>query len=172
MLGIMAAVDPEQHEVVFRIAVIGGVAERFVEPLKLTNGELELGTVAGYRPRFMFHVFAADPWAGEGLEGRALEQLVPALDALVLSDDFAAGSNFSSSAVERLSKALAPLKLHIPSAIFGGPALAEEWSSLSGTPAVAHVEPTAENAQVVVKALVRALLRSNIRSTPPPPVTS
>jgi hypothetical protein len=168
----MAAVDTEQHEVVFRIAVIGGVGERFVEPLKLTNGELELGTVAGYRPRFVFQMFAADPWAGEGLDGRALEELVPALDALVLSDDFAAGSNFSSTAVERLSKVLAPLKLRIPSAIFGGPALAEEWSSLSGAPAVAHVEPSSENAQTVVKALVKALLRSNIRSTPPPPVTS
>jgi hypothetical protein len=166
----MVAVDSEQHEVVFRIAVMGGVGERFVEPLKLTNGELELGAVAGYRPRFVFQVFAADPWAGDGLEGRALEDLVPALDALVLSDDFAAGSNFSSTAVERLSKVLAPLKLHIPSAIFGGPALAAEWSSLTGTPAVAHVEPTTENAQTVVKALVKALLRSNIRSTPPPPV--
>jgi hypothetical protein len=168
----MVAVDSEQHEVVFRIAVIGGVGERFVEPLKLTNGELELGAVAGYRSRFVFQVFAADPWAGEGLEGRALEQLVPALDALVLSDDFAAGSNFSSAAVERLSKVLAPLKLHIPSAIFGGPALAEEWSSLTGAPAVAHVDPSAENAQTVVKALVKALLRSNIRTTPPPPATS
>ena len=168
----MAAVDTEQHEVVFRIAVIGGVGERFVQPLKLTNGELELGAVAGYRSRFVFQMFAADPWAGDGLEGRALEELVPALDALVLSDDFAAGSNFSSTAVERLSKVLAPLKLHIPSAIFGGPALAEEWSSLSGAPSVAHVEPNPENAQTVVKALVKALLRSNIRSTPPPPVTS
>jgi hypothetical protein len=157
---------------VFRIAVIGGVGERFAEPLKLTNGELELGTVAGYRPRFVFQMFAADPWAGDGLDGRALEELVPALDALVLSDDFAAGSNFSSTAVERLSKVLAPLKLRIPTAIFGGPALAEEWSSLSGTPSVAHVEPNPENAQTVVKALVKALLRSNIRSTPPPPVTS
>jgi len=164
----MAAVDQEQHEVVFRIAVIGSVGQRFVDPLKLTNGELELGVVAGYRPRFVFQLFADDPWAGEGADGQALEALVPALDALVLSDDFAAGSHYSSTAVEKLSKVLAPLKLHIPSAIFGGPALAEEWQSLSGAPAVAHVDPSAENAQGVVKALVKALLRSNIRSTPPP----
>jgi len=164
----MAAVDPEQHEVVFRIAVIGGVGERFVEALKLTNGELELGAVAGYRSRFVFQLFPADPWSSDA-EGRALEELVPALDALVLTDDFAAGSHFSSTAVERLSKVLSPLKLRIPTAVFGGPALAEEWQSLSGVPLVAHVEPTAEQAQTVVKSLVKALLRSNIRSTPPPP---
>jgi hypothetical protein len=167
----MAAVDAEQHEVVFRIAVLGGVGERFVEPLKLVNGELELGAVAGYRSRFVFKMFAADPWAGDGAEGRALEELVPALDGLVLTDDFAAGSHFSSTAVERLSKVLAPLKLRIPSAVFGGPALAEEWQSLSGAPLVAQVDPSADQAQAVVKALVKALLRSNIRSTPPPPVT-
>lgn len=166
----MAAVDPEQHEVVFRIAVIGGVAERFVEPLKLTRGELELAAVAGYRPRFVFKPFAADPWAIDA-EGRALEELVPTLDALVLTDDFAAGCNFSSTAVERLCKVLGPLKLHIPAAVFGGPALAEEWQSLSGAPLVAHVDPSADHAQTVLKALVKALLRSNIRSTPPPPVT-
>jgi hypothetical protein len=165
----MAAVDPEQREVVFRVAVIGGVGERFVEPLKLTNGELELGAVLGYRPRFVFQLFPDDPWAGEGKEGLALEELVPALDALVLTDDFAAGSHYSSAAVERLSKVLSPLKLHVPSAVFGGPALAEEWGSLTGSPILAVVEPIADNAQTVVKALVKALLRSNIRSTPPPP---
>jgi hypothetical protein len=141
--------------------------------LKLNNGELELGAVAGYKSRFVFQVFADDPWAAEGADGQAIEALVPALDALVLSDDFAAGSHYSSTAVEKLSKVLAPLKLHVPSAIFGGPALAEEWQSLSGTPSVAHVDPTPENAQTVVKALVKALLRSSIRSTPPPaPVTA
>jgi hypothetical protein len=165
----MAAVDSEQHEVVFRIAVIGGVGERFVEPLKLANGELELGAVAGYRSRFVFEMFPADPWAGDGAGGRALEELVPALDGLVLTDDFSAGSHFSSTAVERLSKVLAPLKLRVPSAVFGGPALAEEWQSLSGVPLVAQVDPNAEQAQSVVKALVKALMRSNIRSTPPPP---
>lgn len=164
----MAAVDPEQHEVVFRIAVIGGAGQRFVEALKLNNNELELGAVAGYKSRFVFQLFADDPWAGDATDGQAIEALVPALDALVLSDDFAAGSHYSSTAVEKLSKVLAPLKLHVPSAIFGGPALAEEWQSLSGTPAVAHVDPTPENAQTVVKALVKALLRSSIRSTPPP----
>ena len=164
----MAAVDPEQHEVVFRIAVIGGAGQRLVDALKLNNGELELGAVAGYKSRFVFQVFADDPWAADGADGQAIEALVPALDALVLSDDFAAGSHYSSSAVEKLSKVLSPLKLHVPSAIFGGPALAEEWQSLSGTPAVAHVDPVSENAQTVVKALVKALLRSSIRSTPPP----
>jgi len=166
----MADVDPEQHEVVFRVAVIGGVGQRLLELLKVTGGELELPAVAGYKSRLLFQVFADDPWAGEGQDGAALEQLVPALDALVLTDDFSAGSQYSSSAVERLSKVLAPLKLRIPCAVFGGPALAEDWGSLSGANVIALVEPKSEDAMPILKALAKALLRSNIRSTPPPPV--
>jgi hypothetical protein len=168
----MAAVDPEQHEVVFRVLVLGSVGERLLALLKVNNGELELPAVAGYRTRFVFQLFPDDPWANDGAAGTALEQLVPALDALVLTDDFAAGAHYSSSAVERLSKVLLPLKLHIPSAVFGGPALAEEWSSLSGTPVLAHVEPTSDDATSLFKALAKALLRSNLRSTPPPPSTA
>lgn len=165
----MAAVDPEQHEVVFHVAVIGGVGQRFVELLKLTDGALELGVVLGYRTRLVFQLFADDPWAGDGKDGAALEQLVPSLDALVLTDDFTAGAHYSSTAVEHLSKVLLPLKLRIPSAVFGGPALAEEWSSLSGAPVLALVDPKSDDTQSVIKALTKALLRSNIRSTPPPP---
>ena len=94
---------------------------------------------------------------------------MPALDALVLTDDFSAGSHYSSSGVERLSKVLAPLKLRVPSAVFGGPALAEEWQSLSGAPVLQVTDPRSDDAMSIVKALVKALLRSNLRSTPPPP---
>src|SRR6185295_15117333 len=128
--------------------------------------------VAGYSSRLLFQLFADDPWAGDGKDGAALEALVPALDALVLTDDFSAGSHYSSSAVERLSKVLAPLKLHIPAAVFGGPALAEEWGSLSGGHVIALVDPKSDDAMPILKALAKALLRSNIRSTPPPPVTA
>src|SRR5882672_9272782 len=165
----MAAVDPEQHEVVFRVAVIGSVGQRFLDLLKLTNAEFSLGVVAGYKTGLTFQLFPDDPWAGDGQAGAALEELVPALDAVVLTDDFATGCHFSSTAVERLAKALSPLKLRIPSAVFGGPALTEEWQSLSGVPVVALADPGGDDAMSIVKALTRALLRSNIRSTPPPP---
>jgi hypothetical protein len=146
------------------------VGQRFLELLKLNNnGELELGAVAGYRTRFVFQLFPDDPWAGDGEQGRALEQLVPALDGLVLTDDFAAGCHYSSAAVERLAKTLSPMKLHIPSAVFGGPALTEEWQSLSGAPVLTLADPRGEDALSVVKALAKSLLRSNLRSTPPPP---
>lgn len=165
----MAAVDPEQHEVVYRVAVVGGVTQRFLEPLKLKNDELELGAVAGYKPRFVFQVFPDEAWAGGSKDGVAFDQVVPTLDALVLTDDFAAGTHYSSAALEGLAKALAPLKLRIPSAVFGGPALAEEWQSLSGAPVLHVAEPGTGDALSVVKALAKALLRGSIPSTPPPP---
>ena len=168
----MADLDLAQHQVVFRVAVIGAVGQRFMERLQLKDGELELPTVAGYQPRFLFRGFADDPWAGDGQDGASLEQLVPTLDALVLTDDFSAGSHYSSSGVEKLSKVLAPLKLHVPSAIFGGPALAEEWGSLSGAPVLHVSDPRGDDAMSIVKALAKSLLRSNLRSTPPPPPAS
>jgi hypothetical protein len=168
----MADLDLAQHQVVFRIAVIGTAGQRLLELLPLKEGELELPTVAGYQPRFVFKQFADDPWAGAGDDGTALEQLVPALDALILSDDFSAGTHYSSSGVERLSKVLAPLKLRVPSAVFGGPALAEEWQSLSGAPVLHVADPRGEDAMSIVKALAKSLLRSNLRSTPPPPPAS
>lgn len=166
----MAAVDPEQHQVVYRVAVIGGVGQRFTERLNLSQGELELPEVLGYRPRLAFSMFPDDPWAGDATEGSALEALVPELDALVLTDDFATGTHYSSSAVERLAKVLSPMKLRIPAAIYGGPALAEEWSSLSGASVLQVTDPNSDDAMSIVKPLVKALLRSNFRSTPPPPV--
>ncbi len=165
----MADLDPEQHQVVFRVAVIGSVGQRFLDALPLKDGELELGAVAGYHPRFIFQSYPDDPWAGDASQAAALEASVSTLDALVLCDDFATGTHYSGTGVERLAKTLAPMKLRVPSAIFGGPALAEEWGSLSGAPVLHVSEPGSGDAQSIVKALVKALLRSNIRSTPPPP---
>ncbi len=165
----MATLDSEQQKLVFHVAVIGGVGQRFVELLGLTNGELELGEVKGYRPRLAFRVFSDDPWAGDGAEGAALEEYAPSLDALVLTDAFEEGKHYSSSAVERLAKLLSPVKLRIPTGIFGGPALTEEWQSLTGVPAVHVADPRGDDALSVVKGLARALFRSSIRSTPPPP---
>jgi hypothetical protein len=165
----MATLDAEQQKLVFHVAVIGGVSQRFVELLNLSNGELELGEVKGYRPRLSFRVFSDDPWAGDASEGKALEELVPSLDALVLTDAFEEGKHYSSSAVERLAKVLSPVKLRIPSGIFGGPALTEEWQSLTGAPVVHVADPRGDDALSVVKGLARALFRSSIRSTPPPP---
>ncbi|HEV8246136.1 MAG TPA: hypothetical protein VGP93_10230 [Polyangiaceae bacterium] len=165
----MPTVDADRHEVRFRIAVIGGASERFVEPLHLKQGELELGEVQGYRPRFAFETFPHDPWGGDGSKGTVLEELVPYLDALVLTDSLDAGMHYSSGALERLRKLLTPGKIRVPAAIFGGPALIEEWQSLSGVPAVYAAEPSEDHALPAMKALVRALLGSNMRSTPPPP---
>ena len=167
----MPTVDADRHEVEFRIAVIGGASQRFVEPLNLKDGRLELGEVQGYRPRFHFETFPHDPWAGEGTSGRTLEELVPYLDALVLTDGFDAGTHYSSSAIEKLCQVLVPGKIRVPAAIFGGPALVQELESLSGVPAVYVGEPSEEHAVPAMKALVRNLLGSSMRSTPPPPPT-
>jgi hypothetical protein len=125
--------------------------------------------VKGYRPRLAFHVFPDDPWAGAASEGAALEGMVPSLDALVLTDAYEEGKHYSSSALERLVQLLSPLKLRIPTGVFGGPALAEEWQSLTGMPAAHVADPRGNDALPVVKGLARVLFRSNIRSTPPPP---
>jgi len=165
----MATLDSEQQKLVFHVAVVGGVSQRFVQLLNLVGGELELGEVKGYRPRLAFRVFSDDPWAGDGKDGTALEEFIPSVDALVLTDAFEEGKHYSSSAMERLAKALAPVKLRIPSGIFGGPALTQEWQSLTGAPAVHVSDPRGDDALSVVKALARALFRSGVRSTPPPP---
>lgn len=165
----MPTVDGEQHEILFQVAVIGGVSDRFVEQLGLRNSELQLGEVQSYRPRFAFATFPADPWDGDGAKGSDLERLVPYLDALVLNDAFAEGSHYSSTALERLMRVLSPGKVSIPAAVFGGPALSQEWQSLAGVAPVVCVEPAPGQAVLCVRALAKALLRSKMKSQPPPP---
>lgn len=165
----MPTVDGEHHEILFQVAVLGGTSENFVGFLDLRNRVLELGEVQGYRPRFAFATFPADPWGGQGTPGADLEKLVPYLDAVVLTDAFSEGTHYSSTALERLIRVLAPGKVRLPAAIFGGPALTEEWRSLSGADPVFSTQPSADQALPLVKALAKALLKSKMRSQPPPP---
>jgi hypothetical protein len=101
-----------------------------------------------------------------------LEKLVPYLDGLILTDAYSEGNHYSSSALEKLRQVLTPGKIRIPAAIFGGQALAEEWASLSGVAPVYSAEPTPNETLPTVKALLKSLLRSQMRSHPPPPPES
>jgi hypothetical protein len=165
----MPTVDGEHHEILFQVAVLGGTSETFVEQLELRNRVLELGEVQGYRPRLTFATFPADPWGGGGQAGSDLERLVPYLDAVVLTDAFSEGTHYSSTALERLVRVLSPGKVRLPAAVYGGPALTEEWRSLSGADPVFSSEPKPDQALPLVKALAKALLRSQMKSQPPPP---
>jgi hypothetical protein len=88
-----------------------------------------------------------------------------------LTDALSEGTHYSSTAVERLSRLLTPVKISVPAAIFGGPALAQEWETLSGFAPVVTANPESDNALPTVKALAKVLLRSQMKSTPPPPQT-
>jgi hypothetical protein len=165
----MPTVDAQHRELEFRIMVVGGASEFFVESLPLEDGHMDLGQIQGWRPRLSFRTYPNDPWAGDGSAGAGLEQYAPHVDGLVLTDTLASGQHYSSTAVERLARTLRPAKIGIPSAIFGLRALEEEWTTLSGVRPVYVGEPTAEHALPAVKAMCAALLRSKMRSTPPPP---
>jgi hypothetical protein len=165
----MPTVDHEHHDLRIEIIVVGGASELFVSSLALTENELKLHETHGWKPRLVFEAFPVDPWAGDGSRGAALQKLVPYLDAIVLTDALKEGTHYSSSAVEKLSRVLKPVKISVPAAIFGGPALAQEWTTLSGFTPVFVGEPSPENAVSAVKALAKVLLRSQMKSTPPPP---
>ena len=165
----MPTVDHERQNLVFRVLVIGGASDLFMGALPLKNGELQGQDVQGWHPSFVFEAFPLDPWAGDGAPGARLEQLIPYADALVLTDAYAAGSHYSSSATERLSRTLGPARAKLAAVIFGGPALAEEWRTLSGADPIIAVEPEPQRAKEAMKALARHLLRSRMKSTPPPP---
>lgn len=165
----MPTIQQERRELVFRVVVMGGASKAFVDALPMQDGELHTGEVQGWHPRFTFEVFPLDPWKGDGQSGHALERFVPYLDAVVLTDALEGGAHYSSTAVERLSRALGPRRDQIASVIFGGPALAQEWQTLSGAEAAAVFEPVTDNAMPAVKALAKLLLRSKMKSMPPPP---
>src|SRR5450432_1839547 len=168
----MATIDTDHQDLVYRTLVMGAGSQLFVDSLPLENGALSPGEVQGWRPRFTFETFPVDPWAADGHAGLALERIVPYADALVLTDAPHQGMHYSSSAVERLSRTLGPVALRLPAVIFGSASLAQEWESLSGKKAIAIVEPSAAHAMTVFKALAKALFRSKMRSTPPPPPVS
>lgn len=165
----MPTVDHERHDLTFRVAVMGGASELFTSGLKLKDGELQTADVQGWHPHFTFETFPMDPWSGDGASAKRLEEIGGYLDAVVLTDAPDEGTRYSSSAVERLSRLLGPIKIAMPSAIFGGPALAQEWETLANKPPVAVVDPSTGDAREIAKALAKVLLKSSMKSTPPPP---
>jgi|SoiMethySBSTD1v2_1073268.scaffolds.fasta_scaffold07146_5 hypothetical protein len=167
----MSTLDHEHHDLLLSVLVVGGASAAFLSGLPLRDGELRLGKVQEWTPRLRFEGFSVDPWSGDGSEGARLESLLPQVDALVLTDALAEGTHYSSAAVERLSRALGPVKLRVPAAIFGGPALAQEWTTLSGAQPVFVGEPTPENVMPAVKGVLKVLLKtlSPTGKTIPPP---
>lgn len=158
------------RELRLRVVVMGGASDAFVGALGLTGGEMHLGVVHGFDASVLFDTFPVDPWSGDGSAGVALERAAHALDALVLTDALSAGTHYSSSAVERLCRALQPTRVVVPTVVYGGPALAMEWQTLSGVAPVMVCEPTPENALPAARAIAKAALRALKRSEPPPSV--
>ena len=165
----MPTLDAAHHEIEFRILVVGGASEFFLSTLPLRDGKLELHEIQGWKPTLTFHAFSTDPWAGDGVEGARLEQVLPHVDGLVLTDALQTGQHYSSTAMERLARGLGPAMIRTPATVFGCRALEEEWATLSGAAPVQMVDPAAEHAMTLIKALCGVLLRSKMRSIPPPP---
>jgi hypothetical protein len=165
----MATLDDALHELELQITVVGGASEFFLEALPLRDGRMELHELQGWKPSLGFRAFPTDPWAGDGAEGAELVSLLPSTDGLVLTDALGQGQHYSSTAMERLSRALKPALIRMPAVIFGCHALEEEWTTLTGVTPVRVAEPSAENALPLVKMLCAVLLRSRLRSIPPPP---
>jgi len=167
----MSTFNHDTKDLVLTVVVLGGASKQFLSGIALTDGELRLGEVQGWHPRIHFHTFGVDPWANSA-EGARLEQIAPTIDGLVLTDALTEGTHFSSAAIERLSRLLGPVKLGIPVAIFGGPALVQEWSTLTAIEPVHIAEPTSEHVMPTVKALVKVLLKVQPtgKTIPPPSV--
>jgi hypothetical protein len=165
----MSTFDHDSHDLLLTVVVLGGFSKQFLSGLALSDGELRLGEVQGWHPRIHFHTFGVDPWA-DSSEAARLERVAPSIDGLVLTDALIEGTHFSSAAIERLSRLLGPVKLGIPVTIFGGPALAQEWSTLTGIDPVYVAGPVSENVMPTVKALVKVLLKVQpTGKTIPPP---
>lgn len=165
----MPTVDSDHQRIELRILVFGGASDCFLGSLGLEAGSLALGILQGWRPTLSFCSFGVDPWAESEERGRALETQLPYTDALVLTDGLAGGEHYSSKATERLWRCLGPAQRGIPTAVFGHRALAEEWQSLSGVAPIAIHDPIPAQAQPIVRAVATVLLRSRLRSIPPPP---
>ena len=166
----MTETDRGPRDLCLRVVVMGGASAVFVGALAQGADPLRLGTVHDFELSMRFETFGVDPWAGEGAAGAALERAAHRLDALVLTDALAAGTHYSSSAVERLCRALQPARVVVPTVIYGGPALAMEWQTLTGVTPVLICEPQPDNAMPAVKALAKAALRALRKSEPPPSV--
>jgi len=152
------------------VVVMGGAAEAFVRALDLGGDKMPLGIVHGFDASLRFETYPVDPWSGDAKAGAALEQAAHKLDALVLTDAYTAGTHYSSSAVERLCRALQPARVGVPTVVYGGPALAMEWQTLTGVAPAFVCDPTPENAVPAARAIAKAGLRALRRSEPPPSV--
>lgn len=166
----MTSNEQPSRELRLRVVVMGGASDAFVAALGLEKNEMPLGLVHDFELSLVFETFAVDPWSGDGSAGAALDKAAHQLDALVLTDALSAGTHYSSSAVERLCRALQPARVVLPTVVYGGPALAMEWQTLSGVAPVLVCDPTPENALPAAKALAKAALRALRRSEPPPSV--
>jgi len=162
--------DAPSRDLRLMVVIMGGASDSFVRALHLTGDTMPLGVVHGFDLSMTFEAYSVDPWSGDAKAGVALEQAAHKLDALVLTDALTPGTHYSSSAVERLCRALQPARVVLPTVIYGGPALAMEWQTLSGVAPVMVCDPTPEHALPAVKALAKAALRALRRSEPPPSV--
>lgn len=158
--------DEGKREVEFSVVVFGGATDTFFGALPLKDGALPLGQVQGWATRVTFHPFGVDPWA-DAAEGERLMALLSSADGLLLTDAPEQGRHYVSSALERLERAMHLTRPNMPTVVFGGVALAEEWASLTGVKPLFACEPTADHAMSAVKALARSLFRPSSR---PPPV--
>lgn len=170
--GTMGSTDEPTRDLRLRVVVMGGASDEFVRALNLSGNQLHLGTVHDFDLSMSFDTFGVDPWAGDASAGAELDRAAHQLDALVLTDALTPGTHYSSSAVERLCRALQPARVVSPAVVFGGPALAMEWQTLTGVAPVLVVDPTSDNALPAVRALAKAALRALRRSEPPPSVRS
>jgi hypothetical protein len=152
------------------VIVMGGASEAFVRALSLAANEMRLGVVHDFDASLVFETYPVDPWSGDGVAGKHLEQSAHKVDALVLTDTLSEGTHYSSSALERLLRALQPARVGVPTVVFGGPALAMEWQSLAGVVPAMVAEPTPDNALPIARAVAKAALRALRKSEPPPSV--
>ena len=166
----MTTNEEPSRELRLHIVVMGGASEAFVNALDLTDGVMHIGLVHGFDASLLFETFPVDPWSGDGKAGAALERAAHKLDALVVTDAYTEGTHYSSSAVERLCRALQPARVVVPTVVFGGPALAMEWQTLTGVAPAFVCDPTPANALPAARALAKAALRALKRSEPPPSV--
>lgn len=163
----MAKLDEGKHDVELCLLVIGGASDVFEQSLPLSDGVLKLKELASWRPSLRVHCFGRDPFS-DTEEAKRLSALFAEVDALVLTDAPEKGRHYASSVIEQVERAIHLGKPGIPTAVFGGQALADEWMTLSSNKPLYVGEPIADNAMQVVKALLRATLRTTVR---PPAVT-
>ena len=113
----MSDVDEGTHAIDLHVVVMGSGTDTLLS--NLAHGErdgndvrMRLGTVQGWTPTLHFHAFGHDPWEGDGAEGERLAEVVPKMDALILTDGH--GHGYSSKAVEHLTRLLKPAKIGGP----------------------------------------------------------